>query len=422
MSLRAFKSLIPVLALACATGSAQAQSPFGVSIDSATLPPLSRGYSSFPNLLSDVLNTNQEFAAYSQTAFTAAFTFLGTPSAIIAASNADGTQVSIQIPGIGFSHTWTGATRGIVQSQIHDFFIKNGNQVEGSFLKYIARTSPMALTDGNPNASTARMASTSFTQFGFVPLAYSQTASGASSKADSSAAGASSASKPRLSTFGIGLNSGHFSAAGIQGQKSELDVPFSKQLTDRVGLAGVIPLDYMNVQGGKVYGLGLVLGLPIWMVQQGDDQPWSWRLTPMVGLSLGGSEDLAGGGLIWNAGLTSCEGIDLGRVTIDFVNQYADYQSATVKYSGYKFNPDVDQGIFKNGVRASGPILPRIRYDVFIIETQFIHPAAVKSFTTYGGSVCFLTGSRFNATVGANIDDGPGFKAWSVGLSSAWAF
>ena len=418
MSVCTFKALIPVIVMAACTGSVQAQSPFGVTINSATLPTLTAGYSSFPNLLSAVLNTNQQFTAYSQTAFTAAFTFLGVNRAIVASSNADGTQVTIQIPGIGFSQTWTGATRSAVQGQVHDFFIKNGSQMQGSFLKYIAQNSPMAITDGNPNAITARLANSSLSQFAFTPLGDTP----AASSAPSGTTGTTPAAKPNLSGLGIGLNSGHFTAAGIQGQKSEIDLPFHKSLTDRVSLSGVVPLEYMNVQGGKAFDLGLVLGLPIWMVQRVAEQPWNWRLTPMVGFSLGGSEDLAGGGLIWNVGLTSCEGVDLGKVTLDFVNQFSVYQSATVRYSGYKFNPDVDQEILKNGVRLSGALAPRFRYDIFIVETNFMRTAAVQSFTTYGGSLCWLRGSRFNLTLGANIDEGSNFNAWSVGLASAWSF
>ena len=416
------RSLLITLALPWAATALPAQSPFGVTVASSTLPTLNVGYASFPDLLSAVLNAKQEFAAYGQADFNAAFTFLGVPNAIVAASNATGTQVQIQIPGIGFSQTWTGPDRATVQSEIQNFFTKNGTKVEGNFLKYIAQTSPLAVTDGNPNASTARMATTSFTRFGFTPLADTQGSGGPASGSSTLTGNGAGNGKPGLSSFGIGLNSGRFNAAGLQGQNSEIDLPFHKQLTDRVGLDGVIPLDYLDINGGKAYGIGLVMGLPVRIVTRTAEQPWTWRVTPMLGVSARGSKDLAGGGLIYDAGLTSCEGIALGKVVLDFVTQYAAYRSATVAISSYKFNPDVDQGILKNGVRLSSSLAPKVRYDVYLVTTDFVHAAAVKSFTTYGGSLCYLTGARFNVTVGANFDNGNNFKAWSAGLSSAWAF
>jgi hypothetical protein len=261
------------------------------------------------------------------------------------------------------------------------------------------------------------MAGGSFTQFGFTPVAESMAAQAPSTT------GSGTGTKPNLSGFGLGLDSGHFTAGGISGTNSEFDIPFAKQLSDRVSLVGSIPLDYLAMGGAKVYGVGLILGVPVRIVSMAQDQPWAWRLTPMGGGSVRASADLAGGGFIWDAGLTSCLGYRVaGVTTLELVDQYAIYKSATVTYAGNKFNPNVDQGIIKNGLRLSSRIAPRLLYDLFVVETNFTNAAAVKRFTTVGGSLSFLTGKRYNLTLGANFDNGPGFNAWSVGLSSAWGF
>ena len=134
---------LALLAMAAAT-AVHAQSPFGVTVVSPTLPTLSVGYASFPDLLSAVLNAKQQFAAYGQLDYSAAFTFLGVPNAILASSN----------------------------------------------------------------ASTARMANTSFSRFGFTPLADAQSASGPASGTST----VTGNGRPGLSSFGIGLNGTNFRA------------------------------------------------------------------------------------------------------------------------------------------------------------------------------------------------------------------
>ena len=54
------------------------------------------------------------------------------------------------------------------------------------------------------------------------------------------------------------------------------------------------------------------------------------------------------------------------------------------------------------------------------VDTRFLKAAAVKGFQTYGGSLSFRATPNYNVSLGANYDTGTRFKAYSVGLSSAW--
>jgi hypothetical protein len=118
MNSRRIASILPVLGVAFAAGFAHAQSPFQVTVTSSTLPTLQAGASSFPDLLSDVLKANNDFSRYTATDFRASFSFLGVANAVTATSNASGTAVQIQIPGIGFSRTWTGPSRDAVEKEV----------------------------------------------------------------------------------------------------------------------------------------------------------------------------------------------------------------------------------------------------------------------------------------------------------------
>ena len=117
--------------------------PFTVVVTSATLPTLTESYASFPNLLSDVLNTRAGFAPYANTDFSATLSFLGISHAVTASSNSTGTMVQLQIPGINFSQTFSGQNRSDVENQIQNFFTKDGSKVIGEFLNYVARIPPL---------------------------------------------------------------------------------------------------------------------------------------------------------------------------------------------------------------------------------------------------------------------------------------
>jgi hypothetical protein len=392
----------------------RADEPFTVVVTSGTLPTSSAGYASFPNLLDDVLNTRGDFAAYATTDFSAALSFLGISNAITASSNSTGTQVQLAIPGINFTRVFTGPTRSDVEQQIKDFFLKNGSGVVGDFLNYVSRTSAVAVTDGNPSSSTALMANSTFFSSGFTP---------AGDLTDTETATAAAPGQSNLSGLGIGFNSGRFSANGIKGNFNDFAVPFKFKLTDRVSLSGAVPFDLLTVEGAQVYGVGLNLGVPVRIEIMDRDQPMNWRLTPLVGISARGSEDLAGGGVIWMAGLNNSVDYRVShKLIVCVVNQITTHHGLDVKYSSYEFNPHVDQLMLKNGVRFVTPFSERTTGDFFVIETNFLKEAAVKNFTTLGASVSYRITPKTNIALGFNIDTGSGYRSSSAGLSSAWKF
>src|SRR5476651_1433928 len=63
----------------------RADSPFDVTVTSGS-STVTEGYSSFPSLLSDVLNANGSFVGFANSNFNAKVTFLGVPDAVRANS------------------------------------------------------------------------------------------------------------------------------------------------------------------------------------------------------------------------------------------------------------------------------------------------------------------------------------------------
>ena len=280
----------------------------------------------------------------------------------------------------------------------------------------IAKQSAVAVTDGNPNSSTAQMSDSMFFSQGFTPamdLPFEGTA----------AASEAAAPGPRFTGLGIGFNSGEFKAAGIKGDNTDVDIPFGYHFTDRVSLAANIPLNYLTIDDAKVYGVGLNLALPVRVEIMDKANPWNWRISPLAVISARGSEELAGGGVIWMAGLTNTVDYRVNhQLILGLVNQLTFHHSLAVKYGSDSFDPNVDQEILKTGLRAVTPLSPRLTLDGFVIETNFLKAAAVKSFTTFGTSVSFRLTQKVNVTLGLNYDTGSNYNSFAVGLSSAWKF
>lgn len=406
--------ILPLLLAAIAwLPAARADDPFTVVVTSDTLPTLSVGYTKLPDLLNDVLNTRGGFAPYAGTDFSATVSFLGVPEAVLASSNSSGTEVELAIPGINFTRLFTGPDRSGVEKQIQNFFIKDGSIIVGDFLNYIARHSAVAVTDGNPSSSTAIMANQSFISTGFTP---SEEIAGAAN----AEAGPAQAN---LSGLGIGFNSGRFTANGITGSYNDVAIPFKFRLTDRVSITGALPIEMLDVEGAKVYGAGLNLAVPVRIMIMDKDQPMNWRLSPLTGISARGSADLGGGGAIWMAGLNSSVDYRVSpKLIVCVVDQFTTHNGINVEYAGYRFNPNVDQQMLKDGIRLVTPLSAHLTGDFFVIETDFLKAAAVRNFTTFGTSVSYRLTPTRSLTLGANYDTGSDYRSWSVGLSSAWKF
>ncbi len=320
--------------------AARATSPFEVAaVSSAPAFSITEDYSSFPSLVSDVIQNQGNFSPLlASNNFFANIKFLGVSNALQLNYNFTPTLVTVgvQSPVSGLNQSFSGPTRADVEQQIKNFFLGNGSAEVGKFLAAIAGRSAVAVTDGNPNSSTAQMSNSAFFADGFTPsmdLPFEGTA----------AASDSTVSNSRFTGYGIGFNSGQFNANGIKGNNTDLSIPFGFRFTERVSIAGSIPVNYLTIGAAKIYGIGLNLALPVRVKIMNKDNPWNWRLTPLTGISARGSADLAGGGVIWMAGLTNTVDYRVNSsLILGLVNQVTYHDSIAVSYDGNTFDPRVN--------------------------------------------------------------------------------
>ena len=366
------------------------------------------------NVLDLIQSTIENTSLFPAGITNADLTFLGVPKAMSYSLNPAGTSATLNIPSISFTRTFTGANRDAVYVAMEDFLKTDGSSVLSRFLKEMAKQSAVAVTDGNPNASTAIAAKGIFMSEGFTP------ADQLTFEGDSP--------RPNFGGFGIGFNSGRFDAdvAGktFSGEFAELGLTWlNLGLGDRVRLLAPFSASYLTIDNTAVYGVGQSLSLPIRILIMDKTNPWNWRLTPVGGISARASIDALSGAVIWHAGLVNSIDYRVNhRLIVCLVNQLTTHQGLPVKYGSYSFDSEIDQLIAKNGIRLVTPLTKRLIGDVYFIDTRFLNAAAVKQFETVGASISLRATKKYKLSLASNYDFGNNYKAYSVGLSSAWSW
>jgi hypothetical protein len=392
-----------------------AAQPFqAVATTTDNLPPLtlSAGGSNFFDFLDAVTRAQGSFASLDNRAYNVNVTFLGVPDAIRFVTNATNNQLTLTLTPTGFTRTFTGANEDVVNDQIDEFFEREGASTVAEFLKAIARTSPIAVTDGNPTSATAVAANSAFTGQGFTS---------ADELADGSDTGGS-ASKPKFGGISLGMNAGKFEAGAFEGTIYDVSGTLLNFGGEKVRFLIPVNLNFLELDSGsQVGGAGISLAMPVRLRQMSKDDKVNWRVTPLGGVSVRGSVDLASLSPLWQVGVVNT--VDYrasNKVVLSMVNQVTMHRSIAIAYDDLDFDPKIDQLILKNGVRLTTPFSKRVIADAFAVDTRFLKDAAIDQFWTLGASLAFRVTQRWNLVLGTNYDTGDDFKAFSGGISSAW--
>ena len=406
----------PIALLGLATAVVRADQPFfaTATTSGSQVFTVSAGGNNLSDFVSSLVNTKGDFQSLKGFAYTGSIRWLGVANAITVGANTGQTSVTLNFNPIGVNKVFNGSSAQDVDDQIDDYFKKDGLDVMARFLKAISAQSAIAVTDGNPNSATVSAAGNLFMTQGFTPT--DEIADGLD---NSNSAGP--ATKPRFGGFAIGFNSGHFKAGAFSGTNTDFSASVLNFGGEQVRFVAGIGASLLDVEGAKVYGATVNFSLPIRFQTMSKDNPYNWRLTPVAGISARASADLGDGALLWQAGLVNTIDYKVApKLVVCMVNQFTFHKSISLNYDDYSFDPRIDQQMAKNGFRFVTPLTPRVIGDFFVLDTRYLKTAAVKSFETFGASVSLRATKTFNLGLAANYDTGSNYKAWSVGLSSAW--
>ncbi|MBI5801848.1 MAG: hypothetical protein HZA92_14140 [Verrucomicrobia bacterium] len=379
------------------------------------------GGSSLLNLVDKIISGKDEFAFFAGpgAAYTGTLKYGTVQNAMSFDVTAPRTSATLNIPSIGFSQVFVGANQADLENKIENFLKKEGSAVYARFLKSMAAQSLVAVSDGNPNATTASAAAQSYQNYA---MTFAETR-----EEQQAATVAATANRVAL---GIMADVGAFNANGIKGTAYSLPMFARFKLTERVGLNIDLPLTYVDIDGAKVFGAGLSLGVPVKVVRKTKDSPWFWQLTPFAGGNISASKDLLAGGFLANGGLNSVVAHNFGPVTLSLGNHLSIHEGIPLTISSYKFDPGVSQQILKNGLKLDVPIGQRWIFDVYAIHTKFLSAAALDQYVTLGGEIGYRFGSKPNAAkksggymkLGLYADAGEDFTSAHAQIGSSWKF
>jgi hypothetical protein len=445
---RSISALAAALAAAAAT-SAGAQELFQVEVtpDDPSVMGVTAGGSSLLDLTESLLDTAGVFAPLAGEDFGASLRYAGVDDAIRFRLESDGTRAELTFPSLGQTFVFDEAD-GDVEDQIEDFFKTDGSKTIAAFLKEMNRRSLVAVTDGNPLATTARNARYKFDRFGLhydmtrreKRVARAEPAMGLwRQPADGAGGGQPEAPGPAPST--TRSSQGWIVSGSEDGLRARLDGRVSAVSTDagdatsatlaasgelrfnrHFGLALSMPISYHEVEGADVINAGLHLDAPIAFVVPQNPDGFTWQLTPGALVAGAASIDMVAGGTFWGLGATNLLAYEYRGWNFSFATQFTHFESIELSVDDYDFDPDLSQDVLINGGRVTAPIGDNGYAYGGLAYTRFLEDAAVEDYFTPMAGVGYRAGNGFDFRIGYEGDFGDGYESHALRVGLALPF
>lgn len=272
---------------------------------------------------------------------------------------ANGSTLYMTIPSIGVSETFAAGSRGASIDMLEDWFKKDGGEALSRMQKELIKVSPADPIAGNPTSLQSNMVTSAYDR-GFT--------STTTQIAPTPAADQKAVQNANL--IGLGARFGSLRASGLDGSYYSFPLAYSFRWTEdpRQMLTISVPISIVEVEEAKSYSIGLGLALT-WPINK------QWAITPAFQYGFVGSVDLGSVSQMVSGSLTSAYTWDLkDGYKLSMGNMIGYYKTLEFEYQGYKFDPDIQNTIFRNGLMVSIPaekIYPNTVVEVFVIDTRF---------------------------------------------------
>lgn len=380
-------------------------------------PTITVGSNSVLDLIQNAVNAQGQFSSFNGVAMNNSLNYAGVANAISLNVNNTGTSAFLNIPSIGYTRSFNGANRSDTEQQIENFLKSDGADVLARFLKAMSESSLVAVTDGNPNSTTAFAASQAY---GAYAMTFAETSE------------EKEAPQPPSEHVALGIvaDVGTFDANGFKGKAYSLPMYARFSLSKRVGLNIDLPLNYVQVESADIFGFGMAIGLPTKVVLKTKESPLSWQVTPYGGANMSASKDFLAGGLIANGGVNSLLAYDFGKMTLSMGNHFSLHESVPMTFDSYTFDPGVSQYILKNGLKLDIPIHRHWVMDFYAVHTKFLEKAALDQYYTVGAEVGYRrigtseSGKKKNGYIkfGIYSDIGAHYTSAHAQFGTGWKF
>ncbi|MBX3376386.1 MAG: hypothetical protein KF678_05220 [Phycisphaeraceae bacterium] len=396
--------LVSVLSVLAAASLASAQSLFGVTATGGSQTPVTVGGSSLIDLVDDAVNTRGSFAPFSGEDTSFSLRYGNVNNAITITKNAANTEATLTFGPTGVTRTFTGVSQADLERQIEDYLKKNGRDDVREFLRAMNRLSVIAVSDGNPNATTARMAEHTYHRFGFFA---DETRSQIWNEGKSDAAGAQFQVTFAAKTYDVG---------DFTGDSATLGLSTTFNFTERIGFSLGGFFTYNTIEEADVFHVGFAAGLPIRLVLPEEKKGVLWQVTPFLSSGASGSEDIAAGGLIVGGGVANYVGWRLtDSFTLGVANQISFYRGRPVEFGkDFELDPGVRQSILKNGVKGTLALGESWGLYGGVSYTNFLDDASIEEWWTPELGVTFSNKAGTGFLVGISGDFGDDYTAYGA--------
>jgi hypothetical protein len=302
----------------------------------------------------------------------------------------------------------TGTSAQTVGDQVRNVFVQDLKGDWGQEVKSLDNSNPNMPIAGNPQSSTAIIATAAYNSFGAIDTLGRTTLSGGDD-------------------FNVTLDGdyGLSRANAINGNYADVNLGLSTRFDDNFALSLVTVMQWRVVGRASSYTFGEIVADPINLINRvmpgasdtdkanyatPEDmetgfpfdlfESYSWRVTPWATAALAASWDEVMGTILVGGGLTSSLALYNGPITFTLNDQVSYVNNVGVKIGNYNFNDPINQMVIKNGVDiAWQPGTNGIFIDSAINLTDLLFKAS----TPYYFTPSFGVGFKFNANTGIRI-------------------
>jgi hypothetical protein len=378
---------------------------FVTNTDGSGIPDLQVGGFELPELLEDLINGQDAFAAFAGAAFSADITFAGIENAInVTVDPATQTAtITFTILGAGAqTFTFTGAD---LWQQLEQALQDNIANAISELMNQLNQLSAIAITDGAPLSTTALATDYVFERFGLhadLTADERRAAEAGNGEDDVGLRG-------RLDAWYDNIDTDVADATVIAIAPS-LEYVFNQDLS----LGFLVPIVYHDIGGAEVLNVHFNLAMPWTVVHAGDLSPVDVRVTPFGTLAVVGSVDMLSGGAIGGGGVLSTVTLPLGSMTISGSAQYAVYESIGLRYESWELDPNVSQQMVKVGGKLTQYLGDNMYVYGTISYTSFLQDAAVDDWVSPGAGFGYRLDDGLNVSVGWDSDFADGYDSYNV--------
>jgi len=271
-----------------------------------------------------------------------------------------------------------------------------------------ARNSKTALgvTDGNPLAATSFMARSAYDAYALHPRV---------------------SAGPRTEdanwTFDISASGGSFESGRIDGYYASTQLELATRFNDSVALSVIVPLEYRNTEHTDTFIGGLDIGLPIVIIPD-RGAGFSWVVTPSImGTGVGVSVNLAQGGYMFGAGMSSSLAWRANALTLRMANQITYASGQPIAYDDEDaIRQNISQAILKNGFAADYALSKAVSLDGSVSYTNMLKDAYTDGYWTFELGASYYFNNDTGIRVAAQSDYADNFKSYGGTLQFFFSY